>query len=556
MIARLLPQHGRNDLKVRPTQPPIFAGLALSITIIAVNSLISTTSPVTAFPYDEMIFYDNMWRIVQGQHQGTDFYNPSVFGLFHVGAAWWWLLGPHHYILPLTSATFSAAIMFCASIICARRLWFSVSYYLLICGVLAFETSAPGVYGWSFFSIGMSAFYSRLTAAALAVLFIQWFGDKRSTACRQTLSETLMSAFLLNILFVVKISALPIASVIIALRFIAKPQSELMSLKSLGILSIVLLLLIIGDFLLTGMNLTSNLHDYRYVAAIRASLASSDGIWRVLKSGLTFLSALLLIKYAHKPPAVPHLKSATAAASYVLVQLALNVSNTQPATIYIAPAFAAVLLSWRQGSVIVPQLPQQAIAAAQTKSPTLWIPTAVCLIVLVPQVLSSLWGSALAGVVKSGLRTPVVISSGNTLSLPVLSGSGDGDRAVNFAVSVNRGIEALRALKQAPQAIATIDYVNPFPALLAMPSPKGVPVVWALGYIQQPDMLSQPNRLFGDACIVMFPLRPTQVIEGNAELLASAAEPQLSMYFTIIREDEYWRVYERRDGCSGHDTKP
>jgi hypothetical protein len=284
------------------TTPLILRGVALSIAIISVNTIISAACPVTAFPYDDMLLIEGVWRIVQGQREGADFYNPIGFGLFHVGAAWWRILGAHRYVLPLTSATFSVFIMLCASIVCARRIWFSAPYYLLICGVLAFETSAPSVYGWSFFAMGSAAFYSRLTTAALAILFIQWFGEKRSISGRQTLSE--------------------------------------------------------------------------------------------------------------------------------------------------------------------------------------------------------------------------------------------------------RGVEALRSLKLAHEAIATIDYTNPFPSLLGMPSPKGVPIVWALGYMEQPSMLSQPRRLFGDACIVMLALRPTQVVEGNAELMSSAAKPILSAYFIILRQDEYWEIYRRQNGCS------
>jgi hypothetical protein len=308
--------------------------------------------------------------------------------------------------------------------------------------------------------------------------------------------------------------------------------------------------MIVGEVMLTGINVRAIIDDYREAAAVRSSLASWDGFSRVLNSGTTILSALLLIIYARKPPPISHAKSISAIVTYVVVQVALNVSNTQPATIYVAPACAVVLLSWREGSVLNHQLPRQGIAGAGTKSPTPWMPITVCLIVLVPQALSSAVGAALVGATASGLKTPVLISSGNGFSLPVLGGFGDADRAVDFAVSVKRGVEALRSLKLAHEAIATIDYTNPFPSLLGMPSPKGVPIVWALGYMEQPSMLSQPRRLFGDACIVMLALRPTQVVEGNAELMASAAKPILSAYFTILRQDEYWEIYRRQNGCS------
>jgi hypothetical protein len=309
-------------------------------------------------------------------------------------------------------------------------------------------------------------------------------------------------------------------------------------------------MMLVSDVLITGIHVGAIIDDYREAAAVRSGLASWDGFSRVLNSGTTILVALLLIIYARKPPAISHARSISAIAGYVVVQLALNVSNTQPATIYVAPACAVVLLLWREASALNQSLPRQGLAGAGTKSPTPWMPIAVCLIVLVPQVLSSAAGAALAGAITFGLRTPIVISSGNGLSLPVLGGFGDGDRAIDFAVSVKRGIQALLDLKLAHQAIATVDYTNPFPSLLGMPSPKGVPIVWALGYMEQSSILSQPNRLFGDACIVMLALRPTQVVEGNAESMASAAKPILSADFAILRQDEYWKIYRRQNGCS------
>jgi hypothetical protein len=531
------------------TTPLILRGVALSIVVIAVNSMITATCPVTAFPYDDLSLIDGVWRIVQGQRQGSDFYDPLGFGLFHIGAAWWAIVGPSRYVLALTSATFSALIMLCASVVCARRIWFSGPCYLLICGVLAFEASAPSVYGWSFFTVGMAAFYNRLSAAALALLFIQWFAERRSSDDRRVLSELVISAILLNILFLVKISALAIGFLIIGFSLLKKPKQVRLFVKSTGILCVFFLAVVAGDFLITGADPESILHDYREAATVRSSLASSDGIWRVSQSGSVAVCALLLTVYARQRPAISRLRMATAVICYAVAQLGLNVSNTQPATIYLAPACAVVLLSWRQQLAISRQQ-SPGRGGAGTGSRTVWVPITVCLIVLVPQILASALGGALVGAVALGLKTPITISAGNGLVLPVLAGFGDAERGVDFALSVNRGIAALRDLGTQRQAIATIDYANPFPSLLGTPSPKGVPVVWALGYMETPSMLSRPKKLFGDACIVMLALRPTQVVEGSAELMASAAKPILSAYFTILRQDEYWEIYRRQNGCS------
>ena len=102
--------------------------------------------------------------------------------------------------------------------------------------------------------------------------------------------------------------------------------------------------MVVGDFVVTGIDPQSIFRDYREAATVRSSLISSDGIWRALKSGNMVVCALFLMVYARKPPAVSAVKTATAIIACAIVQLGLNVTNTQPAAIFIAPAAAVVLL--------------------------------------------------------------------------------------------------------------------------------------------------------------------------------------------------------------------
>src|SRR5262249_54076491 len=131
---------------------------ALAALIVAANTFINAVAPVTAFGYDDLYLLDGIWRVVQGQHAGIDFYNPLGFGLFHVGAAFWQLFGAQRWILAVTSGAFNLVIAACAASIVSRRLAFSPRHALLLCAVIAFEGSAPSVYGWPFALLGMSAF--------------------------------------------------------------------------------------------------------------------------------------------------------------------------------------------------------------------------------------------------------------------------------------------------------------------------------------------------------------------------------------------------------------
>src|SRR3984893_3366581 len=125
--------------------------------------------------------------------------------------------------------------------------------------------------------MGSAAFYNRLTTAALAVLFIQWFGEKRPISGRQTLSELVISATLPNILFLVKISTLAIAPIILSLSLLGKPKSVTAFLKSFSILIIVLIIMLVSEVMVTGIHVWAIIDDYREAATVRSSLVSWDG---------------------------------------------------------------------------------------------------------------------------------------------------------------------------------------------------------------------------------------------------------------------------------------
>ena len=522
----------------------------LSAAIIGINLLINLTSTVTAFPHDDFILIDGIWRIVQGQHAGIDYYDPVGFGLTHIGAAWWRVIGPDRSVLVLTSATFSIIIMLCASFVLVNRLSFLPRYCLLIGAVLAFEASAPSVYGWSVFMMGMAGYYNRLTVTALAVLFLHSFMKRHGRPHFGLIGDAIIVATLLDILFLIKVSAFILGMAVIIISEVAlRLHPFLAAIKRIAIIGLLLTIMIAANFVIAGINPKSVLHVYQTAAVTRLSLASGDSILRILKSWSLVVSVLLLVTYARRSPAVSRRTSVTVIGAYAIIQLCLNVSNTQPETIFLAPVCAVVLLSWRASRTSIETEQQAPRQHWLSKLPTTALPAVMCLLVLAPQMVSSAFGLALAARATSGLRVPIVISAGKGLAVPVLGGFGDAGRAAEFAINVNQGVEALQQLNVRNETIATLDYVNPFPSLFGMPSPKGVPVVWALGYNQPYDSVLRARELVGDACIVMLPLRPTQVIKGSSELVIEAAKPILAASFNLVRDDDYWKIYRRNDGC-------
>jgi predicted tellurium resistance membrane protein TerC len=546
----VLPQLG-DRLK---TTPLIIKAIFLAAAIIGTNLLINIACPVTEFPHDDFILLDGIWRTVQGQHAGTDYHDPVGFWLSHIGATWWRVVGPDRSVIALTSATFSIIIMLCMSFALANRLSLSPKYCLLVCAVVAFEASAPSVYGWSVFMTGMAGYYNRVTVAALAVLFLQSFIKPRGSPPSHIVWDAAITAVLLDVLFLVKISAFILGIGVIMIGEVAFRLRPLRNtVKFLMMICLLLAIMLAADLALSGTNPEDFFDTYQAAAETKFLSLYGNSIDRVLKSWSLVVSVLLFATYARRTPAIPRRTSMIVIGTYAAIQLCLNVSNTQPETIFMAPACAIALLSWRPPSP--PERPDQAPRRRWlSDSPMAVLPAVICLLVLIPQMVSSAFGLALVASVVSGREVPIYISAGKGITVPVVGAPGDAGRAEEFAINVNRGVEALEHLNVTGEAVATLDYANPFPPLFGLPSPKGVPVVWALGYDQPYDGALQPHELVGDSCIVMLPSQPTQVVKGSAELVIAAAKPILARSFNLVRDDDYWKIYRRKDGCPVTET--
>lgn len=513
---------------------------ALSSAIIGFNSVVAATAPITAFPYDDLFFFDAIWRVVQGQHAGLDFYNPLGFGLFHVGAAAWRLFGAHRWVLNLTSAIFNEVVIACAAGVISRRLSFSPRYTLLICAVIAFEGSAPSVYGWPVVSLGMSGFYNRISVAALVVLFVQCFVRGPTKTEGEGYFDIASCAVLLNVMFLVKISAFAFGVALIAGACICR-FSEF-GLRDLAVTALLFVTVVAAEFWLTGMTPASLLHDYLEAASVRADLATGDGLQRIWASwaALLFVPALALYGLLKRPRNIPVWQVMLVISAYYLLQLALNITNTQPQTVFIAPACAVVFLAWKKPL----EWPRKLWRLDES------LPLVTFLFLMVSQAFASFVGLGLLIAVETRIATPIIVSAGRGIALPVLQVGLDSAHTTGFALAVNSGVALLKSSGIEDLPTTSLDYENPFSALLESPSPKGVPVLWDMGFMEPIDQPLSPDELVGDACIVMQPRHPTTIVIGSAEYVAAAAAPVLEASFILFAENEDWKMYLKKQGCS------
>jgi hypothetical protein len=515
--------------------------VVVPLAVVMMNFATSSVTPVTAFPWDDLFLFDGIWRVAQGQIAGVDFYNPLGFGPFHLAAVFWRALGPNRAALPFAIAVINAAITLCASTIVTRRPHLNGPPGLLICVVIALEASAPSVYGWSFWAIGTAAFYNRLTTAALAVLLLQWFTAPEQPDRKTRAMEVALAACLLNILFLVKISALGLGFGIILAALLVRSDWRSMLLTQLVPGALLLAVFIAADFACSGVPPRAVLGLYQRAAEVRASLASFDALPRALAGWMTFvgLAILAIQTVALALDGVSRWRLFVLIGCYLLFQTALNVSNTQPGTAFLAPACAAVLWQWHRARGTRAARRDLGDGAARI----------VACLVGVPDALAVVFAACLTALSAAHVVVPVVISGEAGLALPVTQDFRGGDQTTQHAEAVNQGLRDLRQLGLERRKIASLDYDNPFPAMLAAPSPRRVDVVLAPGYMERGDKPFDPDEIVGDACVLMVPRQPAPVIEDSAEFLTGSVAPVLRSAFTLVRRDAAWEIYRARGSC-------
>src|SRR5262249_49501964 len=315
-------------------------------TIIIMNFGIGNYTPTTVALNDEIGFFDTLWRVVIGQRVGNDYHDPMGFGPYQVGALLWRWLGPHDYIMRLSIALFSISIAVCGCFVVRRTLLHSrVDLALLFCITLAFQVSAPTVYPDSG-QFGIMAFYNRLSASTLAVLFLQTFGDRSLTNVardrREIASGIAINAFLLNVLFLTKISGFLLGIVIlisgfaVQTRFVTKFLILCATIAAFGVM-------MAAEFKFTGLDFIAVIREYGVAARARSAYSIGDVVRSLVNSPFVTSIALLAVFGLLQRPSPRATTSGLRARGIIIgcyagCQFALNMTNAGPPTMWLAPA--------------------------------------------------------------------------------------------------------------------------------------------------------------------------------------------------------------------------
>ena len=112
--------------------------------------------------------------------------------------------------------------------------------------------------------------------------------------------------------------------------------------------------------------------------------------------------------------------------------------------------------------------------------------------------------------------------------------------------ALRSGVYLLHAAGAGQSRVMTLDFGNPFPALLDAPPPKGVLFSMFVG--RQADRLTaaDPALTLGDADCLMIPKFPVRW--DSARLLLDGQSARLAADWRVTAENEHWRLLRREAG--------
>ena len=403
---------------------------------------------------------------------------------------------------------------------------------------------------------GMALSYDRLLMSALLVLFVQSFAND-SDSRRGSDYDYFTAAFLLNILFLVKISGLVLGLAIVVAGLIIRRRF----LRSLGGISLVLLFLAVMvaiDFMITGTSLQPVIQDYMLAFQARTGSKSVlDALWIALQLpifGVVVLMALYAISRPRRVGGENLRRCFLIIALYWVCQVVLNMSNGTVSTslIILAPAAAVAVVTWtdiQQSGLFWDRLWSRFhLRKLHEISAREIIPLLILALVIVPEVLGLLRAIKLYYSISSGTFRTIALTANKGFTFEVLS---EDPSVSDYVPYLNQAIQAIEDLGAGRETIANLDFMNPFPVLFLAPAPKGVSVWWDFTHNGNVPAGYRPTwqEIIGNACIVTEPKQPHLSPAEYSQPLIDAVKPHLAIAFTLVFENELWKIWKYSTGC-------
>jgi hypothetical protein len=521
----------------------------LSAIIVIANCLIGIFARVSGETVDDITFLDALWRVVVGQRVGIDFHYALGIGPYQLGAQLWLWLGPHFNVMRLAITLINLSIVFFGCIVAERTLARRSNLTLLFCVTLAFQVSAPTVYGSSWNDVGISQFYNRHIIGALAVLFLQTFAGGPTSSKRENAIEFAIAGCLLNIMFMIKISGFLLGLMILFAGCLLRGR---IAHRLLSLCAAVLVFAAITaiEFKATGLEFVPVIQDYGLAARARLTYSFSDLVRGVLTWPFLSSVALLILFAVSQPLGKLRLWSrciVLIVGTYAACQFALNMTNDGGPSMWLAPAAIASLVVCMNAKPVSPQggglkiwwqrFDPSLLAKISVRQA---IPLLIFGLVSIREIWSSIVVVTIGTLVSLGIETPYVMTAGKGISF-IARGK------TKSAIAIDGAVTAISSLNLGNEAIANLDSNNPFPVLFLAPPPKGIQVFWHFGINIPRNARLDWQDVIGDACVVTIPAQPW--ITDSTKRLADIVRAKLATDFKLVYQDVLWSIYRKTGDC-------
>jgi hypothetical protein len=238
---------------------------------------------------------------------------------------------------------------------------------------------------------------------------------------------------------------------------------------------------------------------------------------------------------------------------YWICQVVLNMSNGSTTGVSLAPTAAVVIVTWTDeinpASFWNRLWRRIEVRKLDSRSARQLIPLLILALVFMPEAYASLKAVKLDHAISSGNTRSFIVSAHKGITLNIVK-----DTYASPSVPyLERGIYAIERLGASHDKIATLDSNNPFPAMFLAPDPKSVWVWWDFTPQTNVPVGYKPSwqEVIGDACIVMEPKQSaTTPMKYYADPLIKAVASHLKTAFTLVYQDDIWKVWKYNGGCS------
>ncbi len=492
------------------------------------------------FGVDYFIFLDSGWRILTGQRPHTDFHTAQgpILALYSALAMW---VGNGNINLGFGIVRGLVAGIFAVWCFALLRGRVAPVPTVLACLMVTLLAGAPFALTSSPFTHSMAMFYNRYGYVLLALILFEGF---------QSITEGYGGGFstglAAGILLFFKISFFGAALGFITLSVVVHPtKARRMAGLLAGLLAVTTAFLIWLRF-----DVAAILYDFHSLAVARSIGFPFERFLRILNTSL--LGAALtvclglvvaVLAWNKRSSLVQRLEPLGIALLAVATEPLVAVSNQQDSVLIIMSVCCLVLLTRMAACVQGDSVQGRSLLGAI-------LLLGLCL--PAPGIAMDLFGfgsAVMHELAHRGARNVPRLDTPEFSSL-IFEGELPGvykyESGSPLVKVINDGIRLLRANTGAADRVLTLGFVNPFPAILHRPAPRGSAIWFGLNFnVSFPDNFPPPQSMFADVNAIMV---PNYLSQGTptTDALAAKYSDVIKADFVFKAKSDFWSLYTRR----------